>query len=418
MFPVNFRRITTQSGFSIVGSPIEGINSISLQMLGLAGSTYETKTQLGTAHFTEHLCIQSEPGITQLIANGGHFAASTSRYDVMYGFHVLPEEINNIFNIFVNLFTNASNGFINKEYLIEPTRNIIETEIQRYKKNPEKFLGRIKNTTIFADSNSRLNKLNTGDSNDIRKLNLADIAAFSKKYYRPENFVFSLAGNVTEETVSKLADMLGKIHLPKQAPPNTRITIDKNIYSKSVTISNLVEIKEYNNTDNHENNKTQQIGYISIDYKGYPINDKKKWELSIISNIIREQLKTIVLEKTDTNSFNTRGYGLLTINAMVNRNQKQQVIEKITQTIKDYGKGNISSNTFSKAKKSLITNLILNLEKPSLRASFIGELALHGEIDATPDTEICYIQNINTEDVEKELQNLAKQGAKITIVTC
>lgn len=171
------------------------------------GSADEGPGETGIAHFLEHLMFKGtkirKPGeFSAIVArNGGRENAFTS-YDYTGYFQTIAvDRLELVMEMEADRMTNLV--ITDKE--VEPERSVVlEERRSRIDNNPGAILGEQLNASLFLSHPYR-NPI-IGWEHDIKALDIDRILDFYKRYYRPNNAILVVAGDITAEKLRPLAE--------------------------------------------------------------------------------------------------------------------------------------------------------------------------------------------------------------------
>jgi len=171
------------------------------------GSADEGPGESGIAHFLEHLMFKGtkkrEPGeFSEIVArNGGHENAFTSHDYTAYFQTIAVDKLETVMELEADRMTNLV--ITPKE--VEPERQVVlEERRSRTDNNPGAILGEHINASLFLNHPYR-NPI-IGWEHDIKALNIERILAFYKRFYRPNNAILVVAGDMAGEKLKPLAE--------------------------------------------------------------------------------------------------------------------------------------------------------------------------------------------------------------------
>jgi len=171
------------------------------------GSADEGPGESGIAHFLEHLMFKGtkkrEPGeFSEIVArNGGHENAFTSRDYTAYFQTIAVDKLETVMELEADRMTNLV--FTPKEVELE-RQVVLEERRSRTDNNPGAILGEHINASLFLNHPYR-NPI-IGWEHDIKALNIERILAFYKRFYRPNNAILVVAGDMEAEKLKPLAE--------------------------------------------------------------------------------------------------------------------------------------------------------------------------------------------------------------------
>ncbi|MGX5805270.1 M16 family metallopeptidase [Bradyrhizobium sp. Arg314] len=193
----------------------------------------------GIAHFFEHLMFKAttnhaagefDRAVSEI---GGSNNAFTS-YDYT-AFHetVPPSALEQMMGFEADRMRNL----ILTDDVIKTERDVILEERRlRIENNPVAILGEEVDAALWQNQPYRIPVI--GWMHEMEQLNRTDAAAFYDKYYRPNNAVLIVAGDVEPETVKALAEKTyGKVARGPDLPPRIRPVEPEQNTRRTVTLS-------------------------------------------------------------------------------------------------------------------------------------------------------------------------------------
>lgn len=178
----------------------------------------------GTAHATEHMMFRGSPGLSgdQLAdvaaALGGDFNADTQQAVTQYFFTTAAEDL----DLTLHIEADRMQDLAKDEKLWDKERGAIEQEVAQDLSNPEYVFYMKLLEVMFKGTPYEHDALGTRPSFD--KTTGADLRKFHNAWYKPNNAVLVVAGDVPlNETLDKIKQMFGKIpsgELPRRPDYN------------------------------------------------------------------------------------------------------------------------------------------------------------------------------------------------------
>lgn len=213
-----------------------------------AGSRQDPENKDGMAHFCEHVSFKgtghrsSIQILNSLERVGGELNAYTGKENTVYHAAILKEHLPRAIDILTDIVFHSTypQNEIDKEV------EVICDEIESYNDAPEDL--------IFDDFENVIYKGHPlghsilGQAEQLRTYTTADAVAFTKKYYRPENAVFFISGDIDFDKAAKLLGKAtsdfgscqpimqqnGNNNLPEYVPQE--ITVNKKTHQAHVII--------------------------------------------------------------------------------------------------------------------------------------------------------------------------------------
>lgn len=180
---------------------VPGVRSAALGVWVAAGSRDEPPSQMGSAHFLEHLLFKgttSRDAMTisaEIESVGGDLNAFTTKEHTCFHARVLDEHIPLALDVVCDVVLNAT--LLGHD--IEAERGVIFEEIAMYDDEPGELVHDEFSLAMFGDSPLGRPILGTVDT--ITALPQSAIRRFYKKAYTPDNMVIAVAGNIEHAAV-------------------------------------------------------------------------------------------------------------------------------------------------------------------------------------------------------------------------
>lgn len=224
-----------------------------------AGTRDEKEGEEGMAHFCEHTTFKGTRHrsamqiLNRLESVGGDLNAFTNKEDTVYYSAILK----NHFPRAVDLLTDIVFGSTYPQAEIDKEVEVICDEIESYNDSPAELIFDDFENAIFAGHPLGHNILGSADT--LRTYTTADAMRFTQRYYRPENTVFFVYGDVDFKSVVRqlkratsafpaaqpLIDVTPSITLPPYQPQH--IVHDKGTHQAHVMVGN----RAYSAHDSH-----------------------------------------------------------------------------------------------------------------------------------------------------------------------
>lgn len=224
-----------------------------------AGTRDEKEGEEGMAHFCEHTTFKGTRHrsamqiLNRLESVGGDLNAFTNKEDTVYYSAILK----NHFPRAVDLLTDIVFGSTYPQAEIDKEVEVICDEIESYNDSPAELIFDDFENAIFAGHPLGHNILGSADT--LRTYTTADALRFTQRYYRPENTVFFVYGDVDFKSVVRqlkratsafpaaqpLIDVTPSITLPPYQPQH--IVHDKGTHQAHVMVCN----RAYSAHDGH-----------------------------------------------------------------------------------------------------------------------------------------------------------------------
>lgn len=168
------------------------------------GSQNETPNEEGFSHFIEHMIFKGTKTINsveimdKLTFLGADFNAFTSKTSTKFIFKCLSENFENVFEIYSDILINAE--FDAEE--LERERQVVIEEMKRLDDEPVEVMYRRAMENYFNGLSFAHDEL--GTEQIIEKVTREQLLEYKNRYYKPENCVISVVGDIDFDKLDKL----------------------------------------------------------------------------------------------------------------------------------------------------------------------------------------------------------------------
>ena len=242
-----------------------------------AGAASETATEEGIAHFCEHAtfkgtaCRDSLDIIRCLENVGGDLNAYTTKTSTVYHSAILREH----FPLAVDLLSDIVFRSVYPQKEIEKEVEVICDEIESYNDSPAELIYDEFENLLFK--NLPLGHSILGTAKTVRQFTSEDAKRFTSRYYRPDNSVFFVYGDVDfNQVVALLQQHTGDI------VPTEPLQLD---YTEDATATIVKGAETYRASNIVVHKKTHQA-HVMIGTRGYSVHDSRRITLYLLNNIL------------------------------------------------------------------------------------------------------------------------------------
>lgn len=242
-----------------------------------AGSASEEPIEGGIAHFCEHATFKGTQrrdslDIIRCLENvGGDLNAYTTKTTTVYHSAILSDQ----FPLAVDLLSDIVFRSVYPQKEIEKEVEVICDEIESYNDSPAELIYDEFENLLFKGL--PLGHSILGTSEMVRQFTSDDAQRFTNKYYRPDNAIFFVYGNVE---FSQVVDLLQQ-HTESIVPPNA-LCIG---YTEDAT-NTLTKIEDtYEPSTIVVDKKTHQA-HVMMGTRGYSVHDERRIALYLLNNIL------------------------------------------------------------------------------------------------------------------------------------
>ncbi|MBF1541628.1 MAG: insulinase family protein, partial [Prevotella salivae] len=234
------------------------------------GTRNEESGYEGMAHFCEHVSFKGTKRrkswhiSNALESVGGDLNAYTNKEDTVYYAAVLKEHTARAIDLLTDIvfYSTYPQAEIDKEV------EVICDEIESYNDSPAELIYDEFENLLFANHALGHNILGTAER--VRSFKTADAQRFTQRYYRPENSIFFLYGDVDFKRVVKLLERATSDFAP----------------SKPIIEPALNQPLPPNMPDFIEKNHGTHQAHVMVGTRGYDIHDKRRMSLYLLNNLL------------------------------------------------------------------------------------------------------------------------------------
>lgn len=234
------------------------------------GTRNEEPGYEGMAHFCEHVSFKGTKRrkswhiSNALESVGGDLNAYTNKEDTVYYAAVLKEHTARAIDLLTDIvfYSTYPQAEIDKEV------EVICDEIESYNDSPAELIYDEFENLLFANHALGHNILGTAER--VRSFKTADAQRFTQRYYRPENSIFFLYGDVDFKRVVRLLERATSDFAP----------------SKPIIEPALNQPLPPNMPDFIEKNHGTHQANVMVGTRGYDIHDKRRMSLYLLNNLL------------------------------------------------------------------------------------------------------------------------------------
>ena len=194
---------------------------VSFQMWYRVGSRNETRGTTGIAHFLEHMMFKGTPThgpgeFARLVEqNGGQDNAFTSQDVTSYYVNIAADRIDLVIDLEADRMHNLR---LDPKDIASEREVVIEERRTRTEDDPGGFLG--EEVSSIAFKNHPYGAPIIGWMEEIKQITPAQIRAFYKTYYMPNNAILVAVGDFkAPEVLAKIRAKFGRVPKGPPAPP-------------------------------------------------------------------------------------------------------------------------------------------------------------------------------------------------------
>lgn len=208
------------NGLQVLIFPDKTQETITVNIVYHVGSKHESYGETGMAHLLEHLVFKGTPrhkDIPKELTDHGAEPNGTTWFDRTNYFETFAANEKNL-NWALDLEADRMiNSFIAKKDL-DSEMTVVRNEFENGENNPTRVLLQRMLATGFDWHN--YGKSTIGARSDIENVDIANLQAFYRKYYQPDNATLIVAGKVDQaKLIKKIEHYFGDIKKPTRVIP-------------------------------------------------------------------------------------------------------------------------------------------------------------------------------------------------------
>jgi zinc protease len=196
------------NGLQVIVLPSRRAPIINQLVVYKVGGADEVMGKTGVAHFLEHMMFKGTPTVgagefSRTVAfSGGRDNAYTTYDQTGYWQTVSPERLDLVMGMEADRMANLS---ITEKELTPERQVVLEERRMRTENSPAAQLEEVVQEKLFGDGQPYGMPV-VGYVDDVNRLDVADLEAFYRAHYAPNNAVLIVAGDATPDEVRRLVE--------------------------------------------------------------------------------------------------------------------------------------------------------------------------------------------------------------------
>lgn len=381
---------TLSNGLRIIHAP----NASSVAYCGYAidaGTRDEATNEQGMAHFVEHLIFKGTKKrhswhiLNRMEHVGGDLNAYTNKEETVVYSAFLVEH----FPRAVELLTDIVFHSTYPQAEIDKEVEVIIDEIQSYEDTPSELIFDDFEELIFPDHPLGRNIL--GKPELLHQFKSEDALRFTSKFYRPDNMVFFVQGNVEFKRV---------IRLLEKAVSDIPATVTQSERKKpAIYVPHSLTLHR----DTHQ-------AHVMIGCRSYDTHDKKRTALYLLNNILggpgmNSRLNIALRERSglvynvEANLTSYTDTGVFSIYFGTDQSDVERCIRLVHKELKRLREKPLSSGQLATAKKQIIGQIGVATDNFENNALNMAKTFLHYNKHEAPQEVFDRIQSLTSHDL-------------------
>ncbi|HBE76640.1 MAG TPA: hypothetical protein DDW65_02500 [Firmicutes bacterium] len=388
-----YTKIKLDSGLTLIVKEVHSAPIAAVDIWVGTGAKNETPEIAGISHFFEHMLFKGTGKrkvgeIAQAIkAVGGYQNAETSLDTTHYYVVVPSDKVNLALDIEADAIMNSS--FDPQE--IERERQVILEEKRLKEDNPQGKLGLMVYQTLFTGTPYANDVLGTSDT--LAKINHDTFVSYYQRYYRPDNIVAVVVGDVNSEQIIDQARLLFKDFKGSTKKPALEFKVPT--FDKIERVTATMQVDQT---------------YLYFGFPGPGMNHRDEAALSLLGVIMGggagSRLNQEILEKKQLVNEIAAGYsameklGMFVIYARLKKDQTVTLESEVQKMISRISNQGVTSAELIRAKAMLRSDIAYTTESDANIASIIGEYQINGDLEDAA-IYLTNLQNVTAKDVQR-----------------
>ena len=362
-----FDLMTMPNGLRVVGERIPHFRSVSVGLWIGTGSQNEYPDEAGISHFIEHMVFKGTQRRSarqiaeEMDAVGGQLNAFTSKECTCFYAKTVDEHLPLATDVVCDLAVNPAfdAGEMEKE------KGVVLEEISMAEDTPEDVVHELLMLAMFGDQNVARPIL--GSEERISAYGREDLVKYWNSFYRPQNAVFSIAGNYDWDRVQELLHS----HLDAWSTQGLRAGSCSTQPVAPTALSREKDIEQ---------------AHICLGFPGLSIGDPRNYALSIFNSVYGGAMSSRLFQKIREESgmaYTVYSYpnaytdcGMLSVYAATNPDTAVQVHDQILEETRKIVREGLTRDEFNMAREQLKASIILGSESTSSRMQSNGRRML------------------------------------------
>jgi len=219
----NPESFTLKNGMQVVVIPNHRVPVVSHMLWYKVGSADEEPGHTGLAHMVEHMMFKGTKTVGPeefsriVAANGGQDNAFTNQDFTAFYQNVAADKLELVMKLEADRMANLA---LKDDAFQKERQVVIEERRMRTENEPEAMLQEQMRAALFLDGGYHHPVV--GWHQDLDNYKLADVVAFHKRWYAPNNAVLVVSGDITADKLKPLAEKYYGIIPPRPTPVRAR----------------------------------------------------------------------------------------------------------------------------------------------------------------------------------------------------
>jgi len=395
-----FQRHTLDNGLRILTANLPYAQSVTCMVMLAAGSRYETPETNGIAHFSEHMFFKGterRPDARTIAGEidsiGGEFNAFTSKESTAYFVKCAAEHRDVALDVLVDMLRHSR--FDSAE--IDREKGVIVEEMNMYFDTPRDFIGGVYEELLYG--NQPLGWDIIGKKETVRAATRETFLSYLDRWYHPERMVVGIAGNIGEDAVERVTELLGDM--------------------PAVSTGTPAPVQPYENGRVKVFTKQSDQAHVIVGVPSYPLDHPDRYALQMVATVLgggmSSRLFTEVRERRGLAYYvfgvnhSYTDAGSLYSQAGVDINRIDEALTTIATELKGMAAEPVPADELEKARSFAKGRFVLQLESPQGLIMFGLRKEVLEQRAPDPDEVLAGVSAVTVEDVQRVAQDIVAE---------
>ena len=395
------------NGLEVLTVPVSGTKAITIMILFPVGSRFEDEKLAGASHFVEHMMFKGTKKrptyleiSRELDAVGAEYNAFTSKDYTGYYIKIDSRQQELGFDVLSDMVFNSS--FDEEE--VKKEKGVIVEELRMYEDNPIMDIDSVYESIVFP--NHPLGRDVGGTTQTVKAISRDRLFDYYKKYYRPDNMILVLAGNIDQKNKDKFIKKYFGVEKNKKNIGAVKFYKKFKFDKSEIPLEKRIKIKT----------KKIDQAHVMMGFPGLNYTDKKRYAMSVLLAVlsggmssrlfveVREKRGLAYMIRASVSPYVDTG--TVYVQAGLDPVRLPEALRVIKSELEKIATTEVAPKELKDAKNNLIGRLTLSLEDSSEQASWYAKKFLFNKKIETPEQVITEIKKVSASDVKKLAQQL------------
>ena len=397
-----FERSVLPNGLRVVTAPMPQAKSVACFVMLAVGSRYETRETSGIAHFAEHMFFKGterRPTARAIAGEidsiGGEFNAFTGKEYTGYYVKCAAEHRDVALDVLVDMLRHSK--FDPEE--IEREKGVIVEEMNMYYDTPRDYLEGVYDELLYGDTPLGWDIIGTKET--VRGATRETFLDYLDRWYRAPRMVAGVAGNVGDDAVARLEELLGDVADGAAGTPDAIAWEQDGPRVKVHT-------------------KQSDQAHVRLGVHSYPLDHPDRYALALLATVLgggmSSRLFSEVRERRGL-AYYIYGYnhaytdtGTLYAQGGVDIDRIDEAVRTIVGEFGRIADERVEPDELEKARNFAKGRLILSLEDPKGTILFgLRSEVLEGRL-REPDEVLAGFDAVTVDDVQRVAQDIIREN--------